>query len=185
MENRLPAINDAGSCWLRASLIRGVADSLYLLYGESVRANSYHLRYFSFVLAGICCPQRTTVSWSWASRWLSWAARSSTWRRTSGRRTRSSLPGQPPPPSCVLAWLCFGSVTSLYRSDMFVCIYPDPCSLSLFPCIRRTSSTVLTRKRRLETVLWFRIRIRKIHMFLGLLDSDPDPLVTGTDPSIT
>jgi hypothetical protein len=27
-----------------------------------------------------------------------------------------------------------------------------------------------------------RIRIRRIHMFLGLLDPDPDPLVKGTDP---
>ncbi len=27
-----------------------------------------------------------------------------------------------------------------------------------------------------------RIRIRRIHMFLGLLDPDPDPLVRGTDP---
>jgi hypothetical protein len=25
------------------------------------------------------------------------------------------------------------------------------------------------------------IRIRRIHMFLGLLDPDPDPLVRGTD----
>ncbi len=27
-----------------------------------------------------------------------------------------------------------------------------------------------------------RIRICRIHMFLGLLDPDPDPLVRGTDP---
>ncbi len=27
-----------------------------------------------------------------------------------------------------------------------------------------------------------RIRIRRIHKFLGLLDPDPDPLVRGTDP---
>jgi hypothetical protein len=26
------------------------------------------------------------------------------------------------------------------------------------------------------------IRIHRIHMFLGLLDPDPDPLVTGMDP---
>ncbi len=32
----------------------------------------------------------------------------------------------------------------------------------------------------LLTVL--RIRIRRIHMFLGLLDWDPDPLVRGMDP---
>ncbi len=33
---------------------------------------------------------------------------------------------------------------------------------------------------RLKRVLW--IRIRRIRMFLGLLDSDPDPLVGGMDP---
>jgi hypothetical protein len=27
----------------------------------------------------------------------------------------------------------------------------------------------------------FRIRIHRIHMFLGLLDPDPDPLVRGMD----
>jgi hypothetical protein len=27
------------------------------------------------------------------------------------------------------------------------------------------------------------IRIRRIRMFLGLLDQDPDPLVRGTDPA--
>jgi hypothetical protein len=26
-------------------------------------------------------------------------------------------------------------------------------------------------------VLWFRIRIHRIHMFLGLLDPDPDPSI--------
>jgi hypothetical protein len=30
-----------------------------------------------------------------------------------------------------------------------------------------------------------RIRIRRIHMFLGLLDLDPDPLVRGMDPDPT
>ncbi len=33
-----------------------------------------------------------------------------------------------------------------------------------------------------QTVLWIRIRNRRIHMFLGLLDPDPDPLVRGMDP---
>ncbi len=28
-----------------------------------------------------------------------------------------------------------------------------------------------------------RIRIHRIHVFLGLLDPDPDPLVTGMDPA--
>ncbi len=28
----------------------------------------------------------------------------------------------------------------------------------------------------------FRIRIHRIHMFLGLPDPDPDPLVRGVDP---
>jgi hypothetical protein len=32
----------------------------------------------------------------------------------------------------------------------------------------------------IESVL--RIRIHRIHVFLGLLDPDPDPLVTGMDP---
>jgi hypothetical protein len=32
------------------------------------------------------------------------------------------------------------------------------------------------------SVLRIRIRIRRIHMFLGLLDPNPDPLVTDTDP---
>jgi hypothetical protein len=37
-----------------------------------------------------------------------------------------------------------------------------------------------------ETVLRIRIgiRIRWIHMFLGLSDPDPDPLVTGMDPDM-
>jgi hypothetical protein len=34
----------------------------------------------------------------------------------------------------------------------------------------------------LSTVL--RIRIHRIHMFLGLLDPDPDPLVRGMDPDL-
>ncbi len=33
-------------------------------------------------------------------------------------------------------------------------------------------------------VLVSRIRIRRIHMFFGLLDSHPDPFVRGTDPRI-
>jgi hypothetical protein len=31
-------------------------------------------------------------------------------------------------------------------------------------------------------VLRIRIRIHRIHMYLGLLDPDPDPLVTSMDP---
>ncbi len=31
-------------------------------------------------------------------------------------------------------------------------------------------------------VLRIRIRIHRIHVFLGLLDPDPDPLVRGMDP---
>ncbi len=34
----------------------------------------------------------------------------------------------------------------------------------------------------LKVVLWIRIRIHRIHMFLGL--PDPDPLVRGMDPRI-
>jgi hypothetical protein len=34
----------------------------------------------------------------------------------------------------------------------------------------------------LEPVLRIRIRIHRIHMFLGLPDADPDPLVRGMDP---
>jgi hypothetical protein len=30
-----------------------------------------------------------------------------------------------------------------------------------------------------------RIRIRRIRMFLGLLDPDPNPLVRGTDPDLS
>jgi hypothetical protein len=36
-----------------------------------------------------------------------------------------------------------------------------------------------------EQPVWkavLRIRIHRIHMFLGLLDPDPDPLVRGMDP---
>ncbi len=33
-------------------------------------------------------------------------------------------------------------------------------------------------------VVWIRIRIRRIRMFLGLLDPDPDPLVRGTAPDL-
>jgi hypothetical protein len=29
---------------------------------------------------------------------------------------------------------------------------------------------------------WSLVRIHRIHMFLGLLDLDPDPLVRGMDP---
>ncbi len=29
-----------------------------------------------------------------------------------------------------------------------------------------------------------RTRIHRIHVFLGLLDPDPDPLVTGLDPDL-
>jgi hypothetical protein len=34
----------------------------------------------------------------------------------------------------------------------------------------------------LQAVLRIRIRIHRIHVFLGLLDPDPDPLVRGMDP---
>ncbi len=33
-----------------------------------------------------------------------------------------------------------------------------------------------------RAVLWIRIRIHRIDMFLGLLDQDTDPLVRGMDP---
>ncbi len=33
-----------------------------------------------------------------------------------------------------------------------------------------------------EAMLRIWIRIHRIHMFLGLLDPDPDPLVRGMDP---
>jgi hypothetical protein len=33
-----------------------------------------------------------------------------------------------------------------------------------------------------RAVLRIRIRIHRIHIFLGLLDPDPDPLVRGMDP---
>ncbi len=36
-----------------------------------------------------------------------------------------------------------------------------------------------------QAVLRIRIRIRRIRMFLGLLDPDPNLLVRGMDPSIT
>jgi hypothetical protein len=35
---------------------------------------------------------------------------------------------------------------------------------------------------KLNGVLRIRILIRRIHMFLGLLDPDPDPLVRRVDP---
>jgi hypothetical protein len=35
-----------------------------------------------------------------------------------------------------------------------------------------------------KAVLRIRIRIHRIHMFLGLLDPDPDPLVRGMDPAL-
>jgi hypothetical protein len=34
----------------------------------------------------------------------------------------------------------------------------------------------------LYAMLWIRILIHRIHMFLGLQDPDPDPLVRGMDP---
>ncbi len=34
----------------------------------------------------------------------------------------------------------------------------------------------------ITAVLQIQIRIPRIHMFLGLLDPDPDPLVRGMDP---
>jgi hypothetical protein len=36
----------------------------------------------------------------------------------------------------------------------------------------------------LTAVLQIGIRIHRIQMFLGLLDSDPDPLVRGMDPDL-
>jgi hypothetical protein len=36
----------------------------------------------------------------------------------------------------------------------------------------------------LLVIQYFIIRIRRIHMFLGLLSPDPDPLVRGTDPAL-
>jgi hypothetical protein len=35
----------------------------------------------------------------------------------------------------------------------------------------------------LTAVLWIQIRIR-IHVFLGLLEPDPDPLARGMDPDL-
>jgi hypothetical protein len=44
-------------------------------------------------------------------------------------------------------------------------------------------SEVFEAKQRSEQILAvLRIRIHRIHMFLGLLDTDPDPLVRGMDP---
>jgi hypothetical protein len=39
-----------------------------------------------------------------------------------------------------------------------------------------------TRTSMFQPVLRIRIRIHRIHMFLGLLDPDPDPFVRGMDP---
>jgi hypothetical protein len=39
---------------------------------------------------------------------------------------------------------------------------------------------VLTAVLRIRIRMW--IRIHRIHVFLGLLDPDPDPLVRGMDP---
>jgi hypothetical protein len=33
-----------------------------------------------------------------------------------------------------------------------------------------------------ESATVLRIRIHRIHVFLGLLDPDPDPLISGMDP---
>jgi hypothetical protein len=53
-----------------------------------------------------------------------------------------------------------------------------PTFETLFLCIKKSwcGSPIPT-----ETV--FRIRIHRIHMFLVLLDPDPDPLVRGMDPN--
>ncbi len=32
--------------------------------------------------------------------------------------------------------------------------------------------------------IWIRIQIPRIHVFMGLLDPDPDPLVRGMDPDL-
>ncbi len=43
------------------------------------------------------------------------------------------------------------------------------------------SLDLLLREAVLRILIRIRIRIHRIHMFLGLLDTDPDPLVTGMD----
>jgi hypothetical protein len=48
--------------------------------------------------------------------------------------------------------------------------------------------TLKGKRTHLESVMRIRIRIRirihQIHMFLGLMDPNPDPLVRGMDPDL-
>jgi len=60
---------------------------------------------------------------------------------------------------------------------------------SLLPTLSSSSSfssrstiSAHTKKLLIKAVLRIRIRIHRVHMFLGLLDPDPDLLVEGMDP---
>jgi hypothetical protein len=46
------------------------------------------------------------------------------------------------------------------------------------PCFVKTGLSTT----HFEPVFWIRIRIHRIHVFFGLPDPDPDPLVRGMDP---
>ncbi len=56
------------------------------------------------------------------------------------------------------------------------CIWLLAVAAALLPLY--LGSPLVTQENR--PVMW--IRIHRIHMFLGLLDPDPDPLVRGMDP---
>jgi hypothetical protein len=61
-------------------------------------------------------------------------------------------------------------------SLIILCPYPDPAFA------KREKGTVLHGNKTAAVQPVLRIRIHRIHMFLGLLGPDPDPLVRGMDP---
>ncbi len=80
-----------------------------------------------------------------------------------------------------LAFLCVAEPDPTFHFD----VNPDPA----FSCGYESLTPIRIRLPRIlfaysEPLLrtWFRIRIRRIHMYLGLPDSYPDPLVRDMDP---
>jgi hypothetical protein len=61
---------------------------------------------------------------------------------------------------------------------------PPPCHPTIIEPIPRSNYDLVRTYLVLLSALRIRIRIRihRIHLFLGLLDSDPDLLVIGMDP---
>ncbi len=59
-----------------------------------------------------------------------------------------------------------------------------PCHPTIIELIPRSNYDLVRTYLVLLSVLRIRIRIHRIHAFLGLLDPDPDPLVIGMDSDV-